>query len=58
MDEFLARAQHNTEISQLRVFDFEEVQGLLFSGEIYLAGVVGLLSRVLLKNLSVLTSST
>ena len=58
MDEFLARAQHDEEISQVRLFDFEEVQGLLVSGEIYLAGVVGLLSRFLLKNLSALTSST
>jgi len=58
MDEFLARAQHDEEISQVRLFDFEEVQGLLVIGEIYLAGVVGLLSRFLLKNLSALTSST
>ena len=57
-DEFLAIAQHDEEISQVRLFDFEEVQGLLVSGEIYLVGVVGLLSRFLLKNLSALTRST
>ncbi len=34
MDEFLARAQHDEEISQVRLFDFEEVQGLLVSDEI------------------------
>ncbi len=58
MDEFLAIAQHYEEISQVRLFDFEEMHGLLVSGKKYLAGIVGLLSRLLLKNLSALTSST
>ena len=58
MDEFLVRAQHDDEISQVRLFNFDEVQKLLLSGAIYLAGVVGLLSRFLLKNLSVPANST
>jgi hypothetical protein len=58
MDEFLARAQHDEEISQVRLFNFDEVQKLLVGGEIYLAGVVGLLSRFLLKNRSALNIST
>ena len=58
MDEFLARAQHDEEISQVRLFNFDEVQKLLVDGEIYLAGVVGLLSRFLLKNLSAPANST
>ena len=52
------RAQHDDEISQVILFNFDEVQKLLLSGEIYLAGVVGLLSRFLLKNLSVPDNST
>ena len=58
LDEFLARDQHDDEISQVKLLDFDEVQRLLVSGEIYLAGVVGLLSRFLLKNLSAPTIST
>ncbi|MEC8593222.1 MAG: hypothetical protein VXY74_00265 [SAR324 cluster bacterium] len=58
MDEFLVRAQHDDEISQVRLFNFDEVQKLLVSGEIYLAGVVALLSRFLLKNLSAQANST
>jgi len=58
MDEFLARAQHDEEISQVRLFNFDEVQKLLVGGDIYLAGVVGLLSRFLLKNRSALNIST
>ena len=58
MDEFLVRAQHDDEISQVILFNFDEVQKLLLSGEIYLAGVVGLLSRFLLKNLSAQANST
>ena len=58
MDEFLGRAQHDDEISQVRLFNFDEVQKLLLSGEIYLAGVVGLLSRFLLKNLSAPANAT
>ena len=58
LDEFLARAQHDDEISQVRLLDFGEVQRLLVSGEMYLAGVVGLLSRFLLKNISAPTIST
>ena len=58
LDEFLARAQHDDEISQVRLLYFDKVQRLLVSGEIYLAGVVGLLSRFLLKNLSVRANST
>jgi hypothetical protein len=48
MNEFLARAQHDEEISRVRLLDFDDVHKLLISGEIYLAGVVGLLSRFLL----------
>ncbi len=58
MDEFLVRAQHDDEISKVRLFNFDEVQKLLLSGEIYFAGVVGLLSRFLLKNLSAQANST
>ena len=58
MEEFLGRAQHDDEISQVRLFSYDEVQKLLLSGEIYLAGVVGLLSRFLLKNLSAPANST
>ncbi|MDG2195686.1 MAG: NUDIX hydrolase [SAR324 cluster bacterium] len=58
MDEFLVRAHHDEEISQVRLFNFAEVQRLLVSGEIYLAGIVGLLSRFLLKNLSAINNST
>ena len=58
MNEFLARAQHDEEIRQIRRLDFDEVRKLLVSGEIYLAGVVGLLSRFLLKKHSVLSNST
>ena len=58
LDEFLARAQHDDEISQVRLLDFGEVQRLLVSGEMYLAGVVGLSSRFLLKNISAPTIST
>ena len=57
MDEFLVRAQHDDEISQVILFNFDEVQKLLLSGEIYLAGVVGLLSRFFLKNLSAQANS-
>ena len=58
MDEFLVRAQHDDEISQVTLFYFDEIQKLLLSGEIYLAGVAGLLSRFLLKNLSAQANST
>ena len=58
MDEFLARAQHDEEISQVRLINFDEVQKLLVGGDMYLAGVVGLLSRFLLKNHSALNIST
>ena len=58
LDEFLARAQHDDEISQVRLLYFDKVQRLLVSGEIFLAGVVGLLSCFLLKNLSAPTIST
>ena len=40
IEEFLGRAQHDDEISQVRLFNFDEVQKMLLSGEIYLAGVV------------------
>ncbi|MEC7218919.1 MAG: hypothetical protein VXW29_00760 [SAR324 cluster bacterium] len=58
MDEFLVRAQHDDEISRVRLINFDEVQKLLVSGEIYLAWVVALLSRFLLKNLSAQANST
>jgi hypothetical protein len=58
MNEFLARAQHDEEISRVRLLDFDDVHKLLISGEIYLAGVVGLLSRFLLKKHSALSNST
>ena len=55
--EFLARAQHDDEISQIRLLYFEKFKDC-FSGEIFLAGVMGLLSRFLLKKLSAPTIST
>ena len=58
LDELLARAQHDDEISQVRLLYFDKVKRLLVSGEIFLAGVVGLLSCFLLKNLSAPTIST
>ena len=39
LDEFLARAQHDDEISQVRLLYFDKVQRLLVSGEIFLVGV-------------------
>ena len=58
LDEFLARAQHDDEIIQVRLLYFDKVQRLLVSGEIFLAEVVGLLICFLLKNLSAQTIST
>ena len=49
MDEFLARAHHDEEISQVRLFNFDEVQKLLVGGEIYLAGVVGSFKQLLVE---------
>ena len=58
MDEFLARAQHDEEISQVRLLNFDDIHKLLVSGEIYPAGVAGLLSHFLLKKYSALSNST